>query len=264
MKDAKRPKKAPQPSLKGQQNSKTKTTQRKTTQMPQPSPTLLQTPKTSPTLQKTSTRLPRTVDEVNKTYANAGSKCCVQCTSKHIKCRFKNNAIICVECSKHGGLCQPLFTSWKRSKENSSVGKRTACISCFKKKKKCVYDEADEYQYDVVCRQCKESKCPCWPNVSFRGVQGTKILSGVDYSFVSDSNLGDRVENVTLEAINNFWTTVDVPMNNGPLISTKRPARSRNNYGLISSIIDMGHKQYCNISSYGSGCGSFSVGTTSK
>ena len=237
----KRTKKTPQPSLKGQ-NSKTKTS----------------TP--------TQGRLPRTVHEVNETYADAGSKCCVQCTSKHIKCRFENNAIICVACSNDGGLCQPLFTSWKRAKKNSSLGKRTACVSCIKKKRKCEYDETDEYQYDVVCRRCnKDSKCPpCWPNISFRGLWGRKILSGVDYSFVSENSLGDIVKNVTLEAINHFCTTVDVPMNNGPLISTKRPARSRNNYGLISSIIDMGHKQYCKISSYGSGCGSFSVGTTSK
>jgi hypothetical protein len=55
MKDAMRPKrrtkKAPQPSLKGQNKTKTST--------------------------PTQGRLPRTVHEVNETYADAGSRCCI-------------------------------------------------------------------------------------------------------------------------------------------------------------------------------------------
>jgi len=92
----------------------------------------------------------------------------------------------------------------------------------------------------------------------------SKLFSGVDTTFVMDNNLEELVAGVTFMAAANFKPTVDHPMACDPIINTQRPARARNNYGLVQHQFSHGDKLYYKMSSYGSGCGAASVGTTYK
>eukprot|EP00577_Skeletonema_sp_RCC1716_P032127 CAMPEP_0113437258 /NCGR_PEP_ID=MMETSP0013_2-20120614/37322_1 /TAXON_ID=2843 ORGANISM="Skeletonema costatum, Strain 1716" /NCGR_SAMPLE_ID=MMETSP0013_2 /ASSEMBLY_ACC=CAM_ASM_000158 /LENGTH=341 /DNA_ID=CAMNT_0000327905 /DNA_START=154 /DNA_END=1176 /DNA_ORIENTATION=- /assembly_acc=CAM_ASM_000158 len=91
----------------------------------------------------------------------------------------------------------------------------------------------------------------------------SRLLSGVNNSFITDNNLHDLVSTFMFEAVSNFKVTVDFPLNNGGIISTMRPARARNNYGLKLDEFHRNGTLYKEIVSYGTGSGATSVGTTS-
>ena len=92
----------------------------------------------------------------------------------------------------------------------------------------------------------------------------SKMFSGVDNTFVSTNALGQLLAYTTFEAAGNFKPTVDYPMNFKGIISSTRPRRVRNNYGLVKKEFKSGGHLYQEIVSYGSGCGATSVGTTYK
>mmetsp|Transcript_15495 Transcript_15495/g.31387 ORF Transcript_15495/g.31387 Transcript_15495/m.31387 type:complete len:100 (+) Transcript_15495:235-534(+) len=88
----------------------------------------------------------------------------------------------------------------------------------------------------------------------------SRLLSGVNNSFITDNNLHDLVSTFMFEAVSNFKVTVDFPLNNGGIISTMRPARARNNYGLKLDEFHRNGTLYKEIVSYGTGSGATSVG----
>jgi hypothetical protein len=90
------------------------------------------------------------------------------------------------------------------------------------------------------------------------------MISGVNDSFLDDNNLHSLAAIVTFDAATNFKVTVDYPRNFDAIVSAKRPARARNNYGELLRDLTCGGKLYKHIISYGSGCGATSVGTTYK
>jgi hypothetical protein len=90
------------------------------------------------------------------------------------------------------------------------------------------------------------------------------MLSGVDNAFVQSNDLGQLLAQTTFEAAANFKPTVDHPLNFNGIISSLRPRRARNNFGLIKREFKLGDHLYQEIVSYGSGCGATSVGTTYK
>jgi len=179
----------------------------------------------------------------------------------------------CISCHKRGIPCQLLGTSWVHSTPQSTLGKRIKCECCATRRRKCEYEEKekqikceDEWNYNVKCKYCTRNNKHCWPLVSFNGMRKTtsRLFSGVDNTFVVDNNLSDLVAHVTFEAAANFKETVDHPKNFGAIISTMRPARARNNYGRLERKKYCLNKLYEEIASYGSGCGSTSVGSTFK
>lgn len=107
---------------------------------------------------------------------------------------------------------------------------------------------------------------PCCVGVNLRGARNhTTLLSGVHQTVVAENNMEELVAIVTFDTAAKVKATiVDHPMNSDAKISTQRPARVRNNFGLCLSNINLGEKRYKEIVSYGSGCGATSVGTTFK
>jgi hypothetical protein len=59
----------------------------------------------------------------------------------------------------------------------------------------------------------------------------SRMFSGVNDSFLDDNNIHKLAADVTFEAAAGFKVTVDYPRNFDAIVSTKRPARARNNYG---------------------------------
>ena len=106
---------------------------------------------------------------------------------------------------------------------------------------------------------------PCCVGVNLRGARNhTTLLSGVHQTVVAENNMEELVAIVTFDTAATVKATIDHPMNSDAKISTQRPARVRNNFGLCLSNINLGEKRYKEIVSYGSGCGATSVGTTFK
>ena len=213
----------------------------------------------------TSRRKPRTKREVNIKYV--GSLTCVRCSINHRQCMFRNNSTQqCNACLNKGYMCQPIGTTFMHKRKESKLGRRIACNNCAALKKTCEYEEdTNEWDYNVSCTRCeKNGKC-CWPNVNFRGMSSSKLLSGVDNAFVQNNDLSELLAHVTFEAAAMFKPTVDHPLGFDAIISTRRPRRARNNYGdTVNEEIKVGDHFYQEIVSYGSGCGASSVGTTYK
>ena len=179
---------------------------------------------------------------------------------------FRDNSTQqCNACLIKGYVCQPIGTSFIHRKKQSKLGQRIACINCTALKKKCEYEEEDKWDYNVSCKRCVENGRNCWPLVNFSGMRSSKLLSGVDNTFVQNNDLGDLLACVTFEAAAMFKPTVDHPLGFDAIISTCRPRRARNNYGdTVNEEIKVGDHFYQEIVSYGSGCGASSVGTTYK
>ena len=160
---------------------------------------------------------------------------------------------------------QLLGQTWLHSHASSKLGRRSACIRCANRKKKCVYNDNDEYNFKTTCSQCKDDNVPCCVGVNLRGARNhTTLLSGVHQTVVAENNMEELVAIVTFDTAATVKATIDHPMNSDAKISTQRPARVRNNFGLCLSNLNLGEKRYKEIVSYGSGCGATSVGTTFK
>jgi len=210
-------------------------------------------------------RSPRTKAEALRDDNYTGSHYCVRCTQKKRRCVFEKGKQECIFCKLEGTTCQPLGQTWLHSCASSKIGRRSACVLCANRKKKCVYNDNDEYNFKTTCSQCKDDNVPCWVGVNFRGARNhTTLLSGVHQTIVAENNMEKLVGIITFDTAAKVKVTIDHPLNNDAKINTQRPARLRNNFGQCKGNINIGEKRYKEIVSYGSGCGARSVGTTFK
>jgi hypothetical protein len=220
---------------------------------------------TMTTQKKRKARSPRTKAEAICDDNYTGSHYCVGCAQKKKRCVFEEDKQQCILCKLEGTTCQLLGQTWLHSHASSKLGRRSACIRCANRKKKCVYNDNDEYNFKTTCSQCKDDNVPCCVGVNLRGARNhTTLLSGVHQTVVAENNMEELVAIVTFDTAAKVKATIDHPMNSDAKISTQRPARVRNNFGLCLSNINLGEKRYKEIVSYGSGCGATSVGTTFK
>ena len=95
--------------------------------------------------------------------------------------------------------------------------------------------------------------------------QTPRLFSGVDMNFTgSNKNIMPLLTAALFQAVGLFNFSYDFPKNFNGIISTLRDARCRFNFGNKVGEKILNGKVYDVISSYGSGSGSTSVGTTVK
>lgn len=193
---------------------------------------------------------------------------CVKCRDSHITCDFDVVTQNCSKCVTLGIPCKLPLTTWVqrigKSDKKTKLGERISCLECKRRKRCCVYEDANKYNYDVKCNYCKIYNKNCWPGINLNGLKDPKLLSGVNDTFTQDNQLDSLVKSVFSNAVNDFLPQVDNPYGR-LMMNTQRPARARNNFAKITKELNMeGDKKYCMMASYGSGSGSASVGTTYK
>lgn len=209
---------------------------------------------------------PRSIHEVENYHITQLSRCCLSCSINHLACKYTSNEQQCDECLLRGNICQLATASWVRAKPRSTVGQRRPCVHCAHKGQECAYD-GDKWDYTTCCSYCKRNSLHCWPLISFRGMrpQTPRLFSGVDINFIkSNGKIMPLLTAALFEAIGFFTASYDFPKNFNSFISTMRDARCRMNFGDKVCEKMVNGKVYHVLSSYGSGSGATSVGTTVK
>ena len=176
---------------------------------------------TMTTQKKRKARSPRTKAEAICDDNYTGSHYCVGCAQKKKRCVFEEDKQQCILCKLEGTTCQLLGQTWLHSHASSKLGRRSACIRCANRKKKCVYNDNDEYNFKTTCSQCKDDNVPCCVGVNLRGARNhTTLLSGVHQTVVAENNMEELVAIVTFDTAAKVKATIDHPMNSDAKIST--------------------------------------------
>lgn len=213
-----------------------------------------------------SRRHPRSFHELKQYHMTQHNRRCLSCSIHHLLCRFTYNDQQCDECHLSGNICQLATTSWVRANPRSTLGHRRPCVHCAKLGQPCQHD--GDWNYTTCCSYCKRNHRHCWPLINFRGIrkQTPKLFSGVDINFIMKSNkkILPLLTAALFQAVGYFHSSYDFPKNFKGIVSTVRDARCRLNFGDKVGEKTLDGKVYHIISSYGSGSGATSVGTTTK